>query len=136
MAAKSSAQQSWLHRTFLLEKAKEVLMLAIEEKQLAAANTTLKMMGQEIGVFVEKTEQRFVWNGDPSALDDKQLEQLTNALERIAYGENEARVREERRRVLAEGGAIAASFEVVEGPKADAPESANLVSVEQCKVSV
>ena len=49
---------------------------------------------------VDKSEVAHFWDGDISALDDDALQKLAYHLERIAFGEDRARMLEEKRRTL------------------------------------
>jgi hypothetical protein len=60
-----------------------------------------ELVGKDLGMFVEP---KFDWDGDPATLTDGQLEKLKCALEKMAVGEEEARVLQQRRELKLEGG--------------------------------
>jgi hypothetical protein len=64
-----------------------------------------ELCGKELGMFTDRTDHTFHWNGDPSTLDDSQMEQLKNVLIRLAYGEDRARIEAAKRKAL-EGNVI------------------------------
>lgn len=106
---------NWLNRNFVLEGLRKVFVRAMELDKLGDAIRALELCGKELGLFIDRSEHRFAWDGDPSKLDDSQLEKLTNALEGIAYGQDEARKRQEQRRVLSEAGAMTVELEPADG---------------------
>ena len=53
---------------------------------------------------VEKSEHKFVWDGDPSKLTEEQLEQLAYSLEQLAFGADKARTLQEKRKELIAAG--------------------------------
>lgn len=106
LAANIPVAANWLNRNFVLEGLRKVFSRAMEIDKLGDAVRALELMGKELGLFVERNEHRFVWDGDPSKLDEKQLASLIYSMERLAFGEDEAAARAERRRVLAEAGQV------------------------------
>lgn len=61
---------------------------AEEAGQFAAATRCEELIGKERGMFVERTDNRFRWDGDPRSLDAKQLATLMAALEATAFGQD------------------------------------------------
>lgn len=116
LSAQSAVQAGWLNRQFVLNGLKKSFDRAMELDKLSDANTSLKMMGQELGMFTERHDVT-VWDGDPTKLDDKQLDKLTQSLETIAYGQDEARIRSEKRKVLSEAGSAVVEFVVKDQEK-------------------
>jgi hypothetical protein len=54
---------------------------------------------------VDKSEVAINWDGDLSKLDDEGLARLAYYMERLAYGEDRARMLDDKRRTLIEAGA-------------------------------
>ena len=54
---------------------------------------------------LDKSEVSLNWDGDVSKLDDEGLSRLAYYLERIAYGEDRAKMLDDKRRTLIEAGA-------------------------------
>lgn len=54
---------------------------------------------------VDKSEVAIAWDGDVSKLDDEGLARLAYYMERLAFGDDRARMLEERRKTLLEAGA-------------------------------
>ena len=70
---------------------------------------------------VDKSEVSIAWDGDVSKLDDDGLRQLAYYMERLAFGDDRAKLLEEKRKTLIEAGAapdvIEAEFEAEGEPK-------------------
>lgn len=118
LASQFNASQTWLNRNFVLDGLRKVFVRAMEIDKLGDANTTLKMMGQELGMFVDRADHTFHWDGDPGSLDDRQLETLTFNLEKLAYGEERARLEAAKRRALT----APAAAQVIEAVAEPEPE--------------
>lgn len=123
--AKAMAQ---LRLATLVDPALEVMFdLLIDKKTPPAVRySIIKDILDRTGYKpVERSEVK-IWNGDPSTLSDEQLGNLVGHLERIAFGEDKARLIEEKRRVMIEAGAapsiIDAEFAEAEMPKEPEPE--------------
>lgn len=105
----------WLSENYVMQGLKDVFTKAMEMERLGDAVRALELMGKRLGLFTDKLDHTFHWDGDVSKLDDGQLENLTYSLERLAYGEDRARIEAERRKVIAAPAPVSrAAAEVVE----------------------
>ncbi len=96
---------AWLNRNYVLQSLKNVFDRAMEKDKLGDAIRALELIGKELGMFIERRDVT-IWDGDVSKLDDRQLATLTKQLEVLAFGEDEARVRDERRKALSLEGPV------------------------------
>jgi hypothetical protein len=116
-------------REWLIAELVTNALQARQSGQISASNKALEMLGNNAGgdcSFVQRTEVT-VWDGDLSTLTDDQLRRMAEHFERLAFGQDQARLLAEKRRVLAAAGAVvdveatAADREVVEINR-DVPE--------------
>lgn len=122
LAAGSKLAESWLNRTYVLTGLKKVIEKAMILDKLGDANTALRLLGVELGMFTERTDSTFHWDGDPGSLDDAQLETLTYRLEEKMYGQDRAQVEAAKRKELAAVGGIASSQVIDIKPEDDTLE--------------
>jgi phage terminase small subunit len=75
--------------------------------QAAGANRALELLGKELGMFVDRTDSKITWNGDPSKLTAEQRAGMMAWLEGIVGPEGAAQARAEAEaEVGAEGAAV------------------------------
>lgn len=125
LAAAIPAAAGWLNKNFVLDGLKRVFDKAMEANKLGDATRALELLGKHLGLFVDRTDHHFQWDGDPSKLEPAQLENLKFSLEKLAFGEDRARIEMEKRKALLEGSvgpAVEVSASVVEaGSVVDVP---------------
>lgn len=125
LASQIPLADDWLKKSFVLEGLRKVFVMAMDEKKLGDAIRALELMGKHLGMFVDRTEHTMFWDGDPAKLTDGQLEVLTRHLERLAYGDDKARLMAEKRQAMIEAGATAeiieAEFAAVAEPRTEEP---------------
>jgi hypothetical protein len=95
-------------REWLVAQLVSNVLQAKEQNQVSAANKALEMLGNNAGgdcSFVQRTEVT-LWDGDLSTLDDNQLRRMAEHFERLAFGQDQARLLSEKRRVLLAAGAV------------------------------
>jgi hypothetical protein len=75
-------------------------------KQYAVAHGCLTEIAKELfGMFQEKPARKFIdWDGDVTTLSDQELEQLQYLMEKLAYGDDQAKILSVRRQVADEVG--------------------------------
>ena len=79
--AQVSVTRGAIDREFVLKELMDNALQAKQEQQFSASNRALELLGKEMGMFVDRTDHSFSWDGDPANLTDAQLEKLTQCLE-------------------------------------------------------
>jgi len=100
-AAQGSVSHAALDREFVLRELMDNALQAKRNHEWSASNRALELLGKELGMF---DRADLPWDGDPSTLSDHQLAQLTRHMERLAYGDDTARLEAAKRQVLALAG--------------------------------
>lgn len=106
LAQQIPVASKWLTENFVLQGLKDVFMQALADKKYSDAIASLNLMGKKLGLWIEKVDHTMHWDGDPSTLNDRQLDVLRSQLERIAYGDDAERIRQERERQLRDSGLL------------------------------
>lgn len=109
-AAKAEAQR---RIATMVDPALEVLYsLMVDKKTPPATRAAIaRDFLDRAGLQAITKIQDVPWDGDPGSLKDEALERMTFYMERIAWGEDQARIRQEQRRVLSEAGAMTVDLE-------------------------
>lgn len=80
---RTSAKDARVDRAWVLERLKENAHEALENRDRAAANRALELLGKELGMFVDR---RMVLTGPLEALDARQLQRLLALAEAAQEG--------------------------------------------------
>ena len=83
IAAQAGSQQGWLSREYVLENVKGILERALKEGKLTAAIQAARLLGLEMGLFRERLDKSFAWDGDLSKLTTPQLERVFTSMQVI-----------------------------------------------------
>ena len=84
MAAQSKAEAAILNRERVLHRLDQLSRKAEEQGQYSAAARCEELIGRALGIFVDKSEHTFTWDGDPAKLTEPQLEKVIQWLEAMA----------------------------------------------------
>jgi hypothetical protein len=97
--AKAEAQR---RLATLVDPALEVIFECLTSKKIQASTrlSAAKDILDRTGFKPIEKFQEIPWDGDPSKLDDQQLETLRDHLIRLAYGEDRARIEAAKRKAL------------------------------------
>lgn len=111
-AAKAEAQR---RIATLVDPALEVLynLMTSSKTSDGVRATIARDLLDRAGLQAITKTQDVPWDGDPGSLPDDALARMTYYLERIAWGDDEAKLRMEQRRVLSEAGAMTVDLEPV-----------------------
>ena len=101
--ATAAITRAALDREFALCELMDNALQAKQSREWSASNRALELLGKELGMF---TPVELPWDGDPASLTTSQLEQLCTYLERIAFGEDEAKIQAARTRAMLEAGLV------------------------------
>jgi hypothetical protein len=86
-------------RLFVLRELRDNALAAKRNRQYSASNKALELLGKELGMFQDQGGNWLHWDGDLSKLSDPQLEKLTYVFEKMAFGDDEAKIFASRRRM-------------------------------------
>jgi hypothetical protein len=101
MVAKTTVTRAAIDREFVLRELVDNALKAKQNQEWSASNRALELLGKELGMF---NPSELPWDGDLTTLTDQQLERFEQYFERIAYGDDRARMEADQRRVLVEAG--------------------------------
>jgi len=101
-AAQTSIQQAGLSREFVLRELMDNALQAKQNQEWSASNRALELLGKELGLFVDRSDHGFHWDGDPNTLTEEQHEKLVNHLIRLAVGDDPQAIAEARKQLEAE----------------------------------
>ena len=101
--ATAAITRAALDREFVLCELMDNALKAKQSREWSASNRALELLGKELGMF---TPVELPWDGDPTSLTTSQLDQLCKYLERIAFGEDEAKIQAARTRAMLEAGLV------------------------------
>lgn len=98
-----------------------IINMATAEKKYGDALKGYELLGKNLRLW-DRAMETIGWNGDPSTLNEEQLEALGNYLERIAYNGDPARIEAARQRAQIEAGQIIEATAVVENKEPEPSE--------------
>jgi len=104
--AKMSIDQAVIDRGFVLRELRDNALSTKQNQQWSASNRALELLGKELGMFQEPNQNWLDWDGDATKLSDEQLEKVIYLMEKMAYGDHEAKILANRRRAGADIGVI------------------------------
>lgn len=93
-----------MSKTWVLAGIREIIESAKAAGQWDTARKGYVDIGKELGMFVQQTSTKFEWDGDISQLNESQLERFQYVLERMAFGDDQARINAARRKALTAAG--------------------------------
>lgn len=93
-----------MSKTWVLAGIREIIESAKAAGQWDTARKGYVDIGKELGMFVQQTSTKFEWDGDISQLNEYQLERFQYVLERMAFGDDQARINAARRKALTAAG--------------------------------
>jgi Terminase small subunit len=94
-----STSRTAVDREFVLRELMDNALAAKRNRQYSASNKALELLGREIGMFKEQSEDWLDWDGDLSKLSDAQLEKSIYMYGKKTFGDDEAKILAFRRRV-------------------------------------
>ena len=83
-----AVQRAVIDRDFVLAGLKEIATNTAE-KSTSARVRAYELLGQELGMFRAAIDHTMKWDDDPAKLTKEQLETLTKAFEKEAFGDDE-----------------------------------------------
>jgi len=91
LATRSRAVDNWLTKKWVLNNMRKVFELAVKKGKLGDAISSLRLLGleAETGLFRERREHQFVWDGDLTKLTEGQLRSVLTSLDRMLGDEPE-----------------------------------------------
>jgi len=104
LAAKSTAEQVSFDHVRVLNRLDVLSKKAEELGQISAAAKCEELIGRARGMFVDRSEHTFEWDGDPSNLPEHLWEAFMSRLRKEAFGDDTAAAESFERRVLLEAG--------------------------------
>ncbi len=96
--AQTAVTHAGLNREFVLRELMDNAVRAKENQEWSASNRALELLGKELGLFVDRSDHSFHWDGRLDSLTDTQLENVQAHFLELAEAE--------RRRKMLEAGAV------------------------------
>jgi len=100
--AQTAVTRAAMNREFVLKELMDNALQAKQNQEWSASNRALELLGKELGLFVDRSDHGFHWDGDPNTLTEEQHEKLVNHLIRLAVGDDPQAIAEARKQLEAE----------------------------------